>query len=495
MEEAPSTNHALARWLFLRLLGLVTLIAWVSFAVQAEGLIGDQGLLPYRAWLDGVGARLGDGAVWRAPTLLWWAPGALWPVIGLGMLAALGLTVGLPAEGPLLLVTWACYLSVSTVAQRFLGFQWDTLLTETLFTALFVARFTPWSAREPSVVGVWLVRLLLVKLMWLSGAVKLASGDPGWWDGLAMTYHYETQPLPNGLSWYAHHLPEAWHRLETFATVGIELLLPLAVFAGRPGRLLGAAGFVVVLGMLLLTGNYGFFQLLTLVLCVLWVHDDGWRALVGPRLVQLTERAQWHARRSLASPRWLQGRELVQAPLAVAVLLAGLLQGAWRLDLAPPVPDAVAEAVHAARPFRTVNSYGLFADMTETRPEVLIEVSLDGRTWTEWPLPYKPGALDRRPPQVAPHMPRLDWQLWFAALSSCQRNPWVHTLLQRLGDDVPEVVALMGPYPIDAPPRFLRATVAVYRFTEPGSDAAAEGQWWERSTPRTYCPVVRVPGR
>ena len=480
------TDHALARWLFLRLLGIVTLLAWGSFAVQAEGLIGADGILPYQPWLAAVGERLGDEAAWKAPTLLWWAPEALWPVMGVGILAALGLTVGLPFEGPLLLLTWACYLSISTVGQRFLGFQWDTLLTETLFTALFVARWSPWSAREPSAVGIWLLRLLLVKLMWLSGAVKLASGDPGWWDGLAMTYHYETQPLPNALSWYAHHLPEAWHRLETWATVGIELVLPLAVFAGRPGRLLGAAAFTLVLGILLLTGNYGFFQLLTLVLCVPWVHDDGWRALLPAQLVAFTERG--HAAPPSERARW--ARELAQAPLAIAIVGAGLLQGAWRLDLQPPVPEAVASAVHGLRPFRTVNSYGLFANMTETRPEVLIEVSLDGRRWTEWPLPYKPGALDRRPPQVAPHMPRLDWQLWFAALSSCRRQPWVPRLLQQLGAGAKPVVDLMGPYPLDQPPRFLRATVATYRFSAPGSEPAEAGAWWERTTPTPYCPVV-----
>jgi len=484
------TDHALARWLFLRLLGAVTLVAFGSLAVQVEGLVGPQGLLPYQPWLEAVDAQLGDEARWRAPTLLWWAPDALWWVIAAGAAAALAVTLAVPAEGPLLLVCWACYLSLSTVGQRFLGFQWDTLLTETLFTACFVARWSPLSAREPSAGGVWLVRLLLVKLMWLSGAVKLASGDPGWWDGLAMTYHYETQPLPNPASWYAHHLPEAWHRLETFATLAIELILPLAVFAGRAGRLAGAVGFTLVLGMLMLTGNYGFFQPLTLVLCVLWVHDDAWRAVWPARLVALTERGHLGPAPS-SRMRW--ARELVQAPLAMAVVFAGALQGAWRLGVQPPVPDPVAEVVHASRPFRTVNSYGLFADMTERRPEVVVEVSRDGTTWHPWPLPYKPGPTDRMPPQIAPHMPRLDWQLWFAALSTCRRNPWVHTLLLRLAEQEPSVTALMGDYPLAEPPRFLRAVSRDYQFTEPGSDAAREGRWWEQGEARLYCPVVRVP--
>ena len=387
-------------------------------------------------------------------------------------------------------MAWACYLSVSTVGQRFLGFQWDTLLTETLFTSLFLARWGPWSSREPSPIGVWLLRLLLVKLMWLSGAVKLASGDPGWWDGMAMTYHYETQPLPNGLSWYAHHLPVAWHRVETWLTVGIELLLPFAVFVGRWGRRVGAAAFALVLGILFVTGNYGFFQLLSLVLCIVWLDDHDVARVLPERLVAWVRRAGREP-----SVRARQLRDAAIGLAGVAIVGSGALQGAWRLKVEPPVPKAVAEAVQATRPFRSVNSYGLFANMTETRPEVHVEVSVDGQTWARWPLPYKPGDPIRRPPQIAPHMPRLDWQLWFAALGSPQRNGWVTNLLQRLAEDEPSVVALMGPYPLDTPPRFLRARVSVYRFSIPGSTASEAGAWWVSGEDRPYGPVVRVPPR
>jgi len=488
MSAPLPTRHALTRWLFLRALGTVTVVAFASFWVQADGLVGANGILPYEPWLEAVAQQLGDDAFWRAPTVLWWAPGALDAVVGVGLLAALGLMVGLPVEGPLLLVAWVCYLSIGTVGQRFLGFQWDTLLTETLFTSLFLARWTPWSSREPSRLGVWLLRLLLVKLMWLSGAVKLASGDPGWWDGMAMTFHYETQPLPNGLSWYAHHLPVVWHRLETWLTVGIELLLPLAVFLGRWGRRVGAVGFAAVLGVLFVTGNYGFFQLLSLALCVMWLDDVDVRRFVPERLSAWVESAGREP-----SERARGAREALVGVAAVVILGAGALQGAGRLRYEPPVPDAVAEAVRSLRPFRSVNSYGLFANMTETRPEVRIEVSSDGRDWVEWPLPHKPGRLDRRPSQIAPHMPRLDWQLWFAALSDCRRNPWVPALMQRLGEGSPEVVALMGPYPLDAPPRFLRAQVAEYAFSEPGSPEAEAGQWWVARKVRPYCPAVRAP--
>ncbi len=483
----PGPSHALSRWLFLRALGAVTVVAFASFAVQSEGLIGPRGILPYQPWLEAVGHQLGDEAFWRAPTILWWAPGSLDAVVWVGGGAALLVAVGVPMEGPLLLVAWVCYLSISTVAQRFLGFQWDTLLTETLFTAWFVARWSPWSHAEPSRVGMWLVRLLLVKLMWLAGAVKLASGDPGWWDGMAMTYHYETQPLPNPISWYAHHLPVVWHRLETWLTVAIEMLLPLAVFLGRRGRHVGALGFVLVMAGLMTTGNYGFFQLLTLVLCLSWVDDTVWRRVLPGRWVRTV------AEGPSDKPRWSAIRDGAFAMLGALIVGSGALQGAWRLGYEPPVPEAVAAGVQESRAFRTVNSYGLFANMTETRPEVRIEVSENGVDWVEWPLRYKPGSLDRMPPQVAPHMPRLDWQLWFAALSDCRRNPWVSTLMVRLAEGVPEVEALMGPYPLAVPPRFLRAQVAQYAFTEPGSPEARAGHWWVAGPPRPYCPVVSVP--
>jgi len=329
----------------------------------------------------------------------------------------------------------------------------------------------------------------LVKLMALAGAVKLASGDPSWWDGTAMGYHYETQPLPNPLSWYAHHLPLLWHRAETWGAVAIELLLPFAVFLGPWGRRAGAVGFAVVMVGLMVTGNYGFFQLLTLALCLTWIDDADWRRLLPGALVRFAEGGPPPDDRIGAA------RDAVFAAFAVAMVGAGALQGAWRLGYEPPVPGAVVELVGAARPFRTVNAYGLFATMTKRRPEIRIEVSVDGRDWVEWPLPYKPGPLDRMPPQVAPHMPRLDWQLWFAALSSCRRNPWVTNLLVRLAEGAPEVEALMGPYPLDDRPRFVRAQVVEYTFSEPGSPEARAGQWWVVGEARPYCPTVRAPAK
>ena len=475
---AEPTRDALARWITLRLLGALAVVAFASLAWQAEGLIGPDGLLPYQPWLDRVAEGLGDQAIWRLPTLAWWIPveGLLWA----GALASAAVMVGVPAEGPLLWVAWACYLSVSLVGQRFLSFQWDTLLLEALFTAALYARWHPWGAREPSRVATWLMRLLLVKLMWLSGAVKLASGDPTWWDGSAMAYHYETQPLPNPVSWYAHHLPAAFHQLETWATLAIELVLPLLVFAGRPGRAVAFGGFVALLCLLLLTGNYGFFQWLTLALCVPLLGDDVWRRVLPARLVALTER-----RGLPASEGYRRARRGVHLLIAVPIVGLGVVLGAQRLG-APALPEPLQQRVEATRAWRTVNSYGLFATMTRARPMVWIEVSDDGQSWSRWPYRFQPTAPEERPPVVPLHMPRLDWQLWFAALGSCRSDPWVGTLLQRLLDQEPSVVALMGPPPLAAP-RYARARVAMFRFTQPGDEG-----WWVHRQAGAYCPTRQL---
>lgn len=264
--------------------------------------------------------------------------------------------------------------------------------------------------------------------------------------------------------------------------MAIELLLPFAVFFGRWGRRVGAAGFALVLGMLFLTGNYGFFQLLSVVLCLVWLDDHDLPRLPDRLRAWVPRAPSWEA-----STRRV--RDVALGLVAVGIVGAGVLQGAWRLRLEPPVHQVVTDAVHASRPFRSVNSYGLFANMTETRPEVHVEVSVDGTTWVRWPLPYKPGALDRRPRQVAPHMPRLDWQLWFAALGGPERNRWVTSLLQRLAEGEPSVVSLMGPYPLDEPPRFVRARVSDYRF----SPWESEGPWWVSGEDRPFGPVVRAP--
>jgi uncharacterized membrane protein YphA (DoxX/SURF4 family) len=349
------------------------------------------------------------------------------------------------------------------VGQRFLGFQWDTLLLETLFVSAFVAR---WRAEgwAPTHAGRWVLRLTLFKLMVGSGLVKLMANDLTWWNGTALAYHYWTQPLPNPLSWYAHHLPAAWHTFETWATLAIELVLPFAMFAGRWGRRLAFVGFTVVLLALFVTGNYGFFQLLSMVLVLSLLDEDelpsGLDRPDAPRAFQ-----------------WVTGA------LVVLILGAGAIMEYGRVysyrDL-HPTALTVARWVH---PWRTVNAYGLFGNMTESRPELVLEGSRDGKTWEPYVFHYKPGPLDRTPAIAGPHMPRVDWQLWFAALGRCEKNAWVTTLLEKFQANDAAVMGLLAhnPFPNQGP-EHVRIRRVKYVFSTGGPTT-----WATEGPSRPYC--------
>jgi hypothetical protein len=145
-------------------------------------------------------------------------------------------------------------------------------------------------------------------------------------------------------------------------------------------------------------------------------------------------------------------------------------------------------------PFRTINSYGLFAIMTTSRPEIIIEGSMDGRTWLAYEFRHKAGDVRRRPSFVAPHQPRLDWQMWFAALGSARSNPWFGSFCFRLLQGKSEVLELLekNPFP-DRPPRYIRATGYEYHFTTT-AEREKDGAWWKREKTGEYYPSHSLGG-
>lgn len=440
----------------VRSLGAVTLCALVSLWVQIDGLIGSRGVLPFDAFLR----RRAVDPWWHTPTLFWWwqTDTALHVALALGCLLAIALIAGVRLQGPLLLGLWAIYLSLAHVGQDFLGFQWDTLLTETLFASLFVARWQVRRERAPSLLGVWILRWTLFKLMLASGLVKLTSGDTTWWDGSAMAYHYWTQPIPNPISWYAHHLPAWFHQLETYATLFIEIALPFAIFF-RAGRRVAFVGFTLVLALLFLTGNYGFFQWLSMVLVL---------SLLEPDRSRKTPRAGWLA--TTCCGAWL-----------VFTVVLGTAHSYGRVFDYRELPRPALELVKGAYPWRTVNAYGLFARMTTDRHEVWVEGTADGQTWERYTFPYKPGPLDRAPPVLGLHMPRLDWQLWFAALRPCERSPWLSRLLLGLKQGEPVVTGLLAHNPLPDGALRVRTRIARTTFTDAGP------AWWASGPARPHC--------
>ncbi len=473
-KQLQPATFDLSRWLFLKALGVVYFFAFLSFALQATGLIGSNGILPAGEYLSQVQGHFGPQSYLLAPTIFWFNSGdatlqiVAWAGVFLSILLVLGL-----ARRVVVVLLFVGYLSIVNVGQDFMSFQWDVLLVEAGFLAIFI----------DFGVTIWLYRLLLFRLIFLSGAVKLLSGDPTWRDLSALNYHFETQPLPTVIGWWMQQLPDGLHRLSTLATFIIELILPFLIFFPRHVRMFAGAGIVFLQVLILLTGNYTFFNLLTIALCLFLFDDAALRRLVPARLARRSQAA--FARRPHSQfARWAMGA------LAALLVITGLLQ--IIITLHGDLPEPIGALVGFLEPFHLVNGYGLFAVMTTTRPEIVVEGSNDGQSWQAYEFRYKPGELTRAPGWIAPLQPRLDWQMWFAALGDYQSNPWFIQFVLRLLQGSPEVLALLAhnPFP-DQPPRYIRAEVYDYHFTDPAT-LTSTGAWWRRELIGLYLPPVAL---
>ena len=470
----PETYHVTS-WLFLRLLGAIYLVAFASFGVQANGLIGSRGILPVTDFLHGVRDYLGASAYWNVPTLLWLNSGdvvlrVIWIVgVCLSLLLLCGVNIRVVRLGLFVL-----YLSLDTAGQVFMTYQWDALLLEAGFLAVFLGS---------EVVIVRLFRWLLCRLMFLSGAVKLLSGDPTWRNFTALPVHYQTQPLPTPLAWYFYQLPQWFQRVSMGFLFFVELGIPLLVLAPRRIRFFAAFAIVLLQVLILLTGNYAFFNFLTIALC-LFVFDDMALGTVLPKRL-----LEWLSSSPQAKQTPVVWRAVCTSVACLVLFTSGFeMVGEFSGRHWLPA-DAV---IRTIGPFEIVNTYGLFAVMTTSRPEIIIEGSNDGVTWLAYEFKYKPGKLTRRPLWVEPFQPRLDWQMWFAALGNYQSSPWILHFLERLLDGSPQVLGLLdrNPFP-DAPPRYIRAQVYDYRFTTP-EERKVTGQWWQREWKGAYVPEVSL---
>jgi hypothetical protein len=458
----------------------VLLIAFVSLGVQAQGLYGESGVMPITALV--AQAKSAGHSFWQHPSALWWDNGdtmihTVWIV---GAIAASALCLGLVPKLAAA-VAWFCYLSFVTLGWPFMSFQWDALLLEASFTAFFFlpSRLLdrPGEHRAPNRIARWALWWLLFRLVFRSAWVKLASGDATWADLSALSYHYWTQPLPTVLGWYANLLPAWFQTLSCALMFAVEFAAPVLIWLPWSwARRAAAASITALMLIIAATGNYGFFNLLTIVLCIPLL-DDALLARVAPGRFDSTPRPE---RKS----RW---NALPGVPPAIviaasaAIFFAGTFGGGAPRWLRPVYP------------FTTFNNYGLFAVMTTERPEIEIEGTVDGDTWKTYEFRYKPGPLDRAPRWAAPHQPRLDWQMWFAALGDYRRNPWLGNLVARLLEGEPSVLGLLETNPFeDEPPKQVRAVVYRYELTDRG-ERSASGHWWKRRDRARYSPTLGVP--
>ena len=467
-------RYELVSWVFLRLLGAIYVAAFASLGVQILGLVGHAGILPLADHLAAARQALGNAAYWVLPTLFWMDSSDALLLAGCAIGALLGLLVVLNwSTRAALIGLFALYLSYFYAGQDFMGFQWDLLLLEAGFLAIFLS--------SGSRIVIWLYRWFVFRYLFLAGAAKLLSGDLTWRDFTALEYHFWTQPLPTPLAWYAAELPNRLLIGATAVTLVVELGIVFLIFLPRRPRAVAACCIALFQTLILLTGNYNFFNLLSISMCVLLLDDAALRGLLPRRLAaRVRDRAR------------LPGRvaTMIATALALIVVPVGLNRISQSLTGAGlPLADALQALVS---PLMIVNPYGLFAVMTTERPEIVIEGSADGQVWREYVFRFKPGPVTRRARWSIPHQPRLDWQMWFAALGDRSDNPWFESLRRRLLEGSPPVLALLeaNPFP-DRPPKYVRAQLYDYRFAD-ASTRSATGQWWVRRLDGLYFPEVAL---
>jgi predicted DCC family thiol-disulfide oxidoreductase YuxK len=467
-------RYDLVSFVFLRFMGLIYLSAFVSFGAQALGLIGSHGILPLAELVKLISGRAGVERFFAMPMLFWIDASDLairsvcWAGAGFSLLLIFNVLPRLS-----LFALYVLYLSLLYGGQTFMSFQWDTFLLEAGFLGLLLS-----FAQTP---GLWLLRWLLFRFMFMSGVVKLLSGDPNWWNLSALSYHFFTQPLPTPLAWYAAHFSPSVLKVATAGLFVVELVLPFLIFCPRRLRFCAAFGILLLQSCILLTGNYNWFNLQTMLLCLLLFDDAALQKVLPRRLVRVLSR-RVHLRPTKAV-------SVTVAAWGLVLVFSSLVQMDERIGGSPP--PAARALDQLIEPLRMVSSYGLFAVMTTERNEIIIEGSDDGTEWREYQFRYKPGDVARRPPWNIPHQPRLDWQMWFAALDDPRRVNWFPRFLEKLLENEPTVTALLekNPFP-DKPPQYLRAQF--YDYTYSSGEELGKGLWWRRRSLGLYYPVVHL---
>ncbi|WP_426744577.1 lipase maturation factor family protein [Myxococcus faecalis] len=479
------------RWLFLRLTGGVFLIAFTSLRPQVLGLFGARGIRPVKDLVESDLREQPALERWRRlPTVFWFdaSDAALLRGCRVGQLLSLAVIFNVAPRSALALL-WGLYLSYAAVGREFLSFQWDVLLLE---MGLLSALTAPSGVRpglgraSPTSLEVFLFRLLVFRLYFGSGLSKWQSGDRTWRELTACRHYYETAPLPTRGGWSAHHLPVSLQRVSTAAVLALEVALPPLVFAPRRPRQLAFGAFSSLQLAIMATGNYGFFNVQSLVLG-LWLLDD----------VSLRRMLPFLREPPPPSRRGAGWGKVVSAGLFGPLLVLGAADILLRFERSARLPERVQRSLSwlhgCVRPLRSVNRYGLFSVMTVERPEIIVEGSRDGEHWEPYGFRYKVDDVTRPPVQVAPHQPRLDWQMWFAALSA--PPSWFIMFLARLLEGSPEVLSLLArnPFP-DAPPRQVRAVLYDYRMTDV-EERRRTGAWWTRERRGLYLqPLALAPG-
>ncbi|XP_015239114.1 PREDICTED: lipase maturation factor 1 [Cyprinodon variegatus] len=428
-------------------------VAFIVAYNQNKQLIGENGLMPCKSYLNSVkryvGGKIGTAALAYTPSILWFLDWSSMDTnldcIALLGMALSGFVLVTGTANMLIMGTlWVLYHSLVSVGQLWYSFGWESQLLETGFLAIFLCPV--WTLSQvphncpPSLICIWTFRWLIVRIMLGAGLIKIR-GDKCWRDLTCMDYHYETQPVPNPMSYYMHRSPWWFHRFETLSNHFIELIAPFFTFLGR--RMCSFNGAIQILFqvVLIISGNLSFLNWLTIVPSLACFDDASLSFLF--RFGSGAKKAVMEIQRKEATgkaPKPSKGmlvRRVVNISLGV---LIGCLSVPVVINLLSP-----RQVMNTSfDPLRIVNTYGAFGSSSMTY----------------------------------------------------EQSEWIIHIAGRLLSNDSTVLSLLdyNPFQGREPPRWVRGEHFRYKFTQPGSASAAQGKWWLRKRIGAYFPAVDLEG-
>ncbi|XP_053197743.1 lipase maturation factor 1 isoform X1 [Scomber japonicus] len=506
-----SGTYWLTRIVLLRAVAFIYFVAFSVAYNQNKQLIGEDGLMPCKNYLNSVkryvGGKIGMAALAYTPSILWFLDWShmdanLDGIALLGMaLSGFVLVTGM-ANMVIMVALWVLYHSLVNVGQLWYSFGWESQLLETGFLAIFLCPV--WSLSQvprrcpPSLICIWTFRWLIVRIMLGAGLIKIR-GDKCWRDLTCMDYHYETQPVPNPVSYYLHRSPWWFHRFETLSNHFIELIVPFFTFMGRRMRMVNGAIQILFQVVLIISGNLSFLNWLTIVPGLACFDDASlgflFRSGSGAKKAVLEIQNEDAAGRTPEPNKGMLIRRVVNMSL-------GVLIGYLSIPVVMNLLSSTQVMNTSFDPLRIVNTYGAFGSITKERTEVIFQGTLSQdpkdpeAVWEEYQFLCKPGDIYRQPCLISPYHYRLDWLMWFAAFQTYEQSEWVIHIAGRLLANDTTVLSLLDHNPFQGgdPPRWVRGEHFRYKFSKPGTDSAAQGKWWLRKRIGAYFPPLDLEG-